>query len=146
MAWKAKIQQVQNNPVFSDSITVQVSYTDDQDDTRAFTKDYQLISQNFADIGSFDALIESQLQTLLRFDNMVEIIKQRVGAADQIDMQREPADVLRDVAVAPSIIEKEDLGDEDLQVSEVTATPDLSDLPEDQQPSGVKPGIKPAKG
>lgn len=144
MAWKAKIQQVQNNPVFNDTVTVNVEFSDDQDATRKFNKEYKLVSQHFSDIGDFDALIENELQCLLKFDNTVEIIKQRVGASEQIDMQKAPADVLRDVDVAPTIIEKEDLADEGLQVSEVTVDPDLSDLPEDQQP--VKPGIKPAKG
>lgn len=138
MAWQAKIQQVQYNPVFNDTVLLNVQFFDDQDSTKQFIKEYKLASQHFTDIGNFDGLIEQELQNLVLFDNTVEIIKQRAAASETIGMAKPILEVLKDVAVAPATIEKNQLPADQVLVSEVTAAPDLSELPPAKQPGGIK--------
>lgn len=128
MAWRAQITQVQESPVYTDSVSINVRFFEGKVDaaTREFTKEFKLASIHFQTVSDVDSLIEAELQRLTKFDNAIEIIKQRIEASKIIRMARPTADVFKDTVVAPATVGKEKLAGSDLQVSTVTADPDLT--------------------
>lgn len=98
MAWTAKIKPIQAAPIYSDTINLDVEFTEGD---RSFTKQYNLHTQHFKEIKAVEDLIERELQNLTKFDKVVERIQTRIDK--KIDMKASKADVLDGVAEEPVV-------------------------------------------
>lgn len=98
MGWTATIKPIIPNPVFNNTINLDVEYTDG---THSFTKQYNLHAQHFQNVSDVDNLIENELQNLTRFDDVVAKLAPK--ADTPIEMRAKPTDVIKGVATKAEV-------------------------------------------
>lgn len=122
MAWKSRVNQIIDNPVFTDSVIVNIEFYDD-DQNRKFVKEFKLSSIHFQSISDFDTLIEQKLQELVRFDNVVAILRERVGRTPDTEMVATAEEVLQSTEVSSTIIEQLNLDTTKVTVADIPDKP-----------------------